>query len=143
MKKIFIAGPWRQKKYQLILEHIRKILEEIGYKTFVGAKDVDNYGKIRMSRHLFWKRIVNEIKNSDVLIVDMKNVGTGFGRVIEVGIAKAFNKKVILLYPSKFKTDECLEEVADKIISYKNLDDLQKKLKIIKIYAEVYEAIFR
>lgn len=133
MKKIFIAGPWRQKKYQIILENIRDILGEMGYKTVIGAKDIDNYGKIRMPGHLFWKKAVNEIKNSDVLMIDMRKAGTGFGRVIEAGIARAFNKKIILLYPPKFKTDECLEEIADKIIPYKNLKDLQKKLKNFKI----------
>ena len=129
MTKIFIAGPFRQKKYQRILEYISKILEKMGHKAFIGAKDIDNYGKIHMPQHLFWKRIVSKIKNSDVLLVDMRNVGTGFGRVIEAGIAKAFKKKVVLLYPSKFKTDECLEEITDKIISYKSLKDLQGKLR--------------
>jgi len=133
MKKIFIAGPWRQKEHQIILESIRKILEKIGYKTVIGAKDIDNYGEIRIAGDLFWQKIVNKIKNSDILMADMRKVGTGFGRVIEVGIAKAFNKKVILLYPPKFKTDECLEEAADKIIFYKNLDDIREKLKNIKI----------
>jgi len=133
MKKVFIAGPFRRKKDQLVLEGIQKTLTRVGYKIFIGAKDIDNYGKIHMSRPLFWKRIINEIKSSDVIIINLRSVGTGFGRAIEAGIAKAFNKRVILLYPPKFKTDRCLEEIADKIITYKTLDDLQKKLKLTKI----------
>lgn len=133
MKKVFIAGPWRKKKFQIILENIRDIFKEMGYKAVVGAKDIDNYGKIKMNSHLFWEKIVGEIRNSDIFVVDMKNIGTGFGRVIEVGIAKALNKKVIILYPPRFKTDECLEEIADKIISYKDLNELRKKLNKTKI----------
>jgi nucleoside 2-deoxyribosyltransferase len=112
MKKVFIAGPYLQKKDQHILEGIQKTLSGRGYKTFIGAKDIDNYGKVRMPRPLFWKRIVNKIRNSDVIIINMRSIGTGFGRVIEAGVARSFDKK---------------------IISYKTLEDLQKKLKIIKI----------
>jgi len=61
----------------------------MGQKVFIGAKEIDNYGKIPIPRSL----------------------------------------KLVLLYPPKFKTDECLEEIADEIISYKDLKDLQEKLR--------------
>jgi len=131
-KKVFIAGAFRKKKYQIFLESIEKILKAKGYRTVIGARDIDNYCKIPIERNLFWKKIIKEIKSSDMLLVDMKNVGTGFGRVIEAGIAKALGIKVILLYPARFKTDECLEEIADKIISYKTLKSLENKLRELK-----------
>ena len=129
MRKIFIAGSFRKKEHRVILEGIEETLRELGYKTFIGARDIDNYTKIQMPRLLFWKKVVKGIEDSDAIIIDLRDIGTGFGRVIEAGVARAFNKKMILLYPPKFKTDQCIEEIADKIISYKNLKDLQQKLK--------------
>jgi len=49
-KKIFISGPFRKKKYQQTLESIEKIFTNLGLKTFIGAKEIDSYGKIPMSK---------------------------------------------------------------------------------------------
>jgi len=50
---------------------------------------------------------------------------------LEIGFAKALNKKIILLVSEKYSFPT-LEAIADKVIKFKSLNEIDKKLNEIE-----------
>ena len=63
-----------------------------------------------------------------LVIIDEKTKSTGVG--IEIGYAKAKNKKVFLAKRSGIETDY-IDSIADNIYIYGSMEDLQENLKVL------------
>jgi len=67
-----------------------------------------------------------EIQKCDVLLFDASVKSTG--RAIEVGIAYSLNKKIIVIIKEGAAIKDNLQGVADSVITYKNIEDIQSDL---------------
>jgi CheY-like chemotaxis protein len=134
-KRIFLSGPFQTKEQQKILEKIQKELREKGHEIFIGPRDIDNYGQIKVSPSIFWRAIIHEIEISDVLLIDIKEID--FKRALEIGIGKAKNKKIILLLPSGTQVEDWIKGAVDKIFVYDTKEHLQEIIKKeLKLFLE-------
>ena len=73
-----------------------------------------------------------EILNCDALLFDATEKSTG--RAIEVGIAFANQKKIIMIMKEGTSIKDTLRGVADVVITYKVIEDIQDDLR--RIYLE-------
>ncbi len=75
------------------------------------------------------KKAKEEISKSDYFLIDYDGPSTG--RMIELGIAFALNKKVIVLKQRNIDLKNTVEGVSQFVIEYENLEDIVEKLKIL------------
>ncbi len=72
-----------------------------------------------------------KLKKSDSLLIFLLSKEKSEGMLLEVGIAKAFDKKIILLKKKDIKIG-LLKDVADNIIEFESLKDLEFKFNDIR-----------
>lgn len=68
------------------------------------------------------QRAREEIGKCDALLIDFD--GPASGRMIELGITYALNKKVILITKKRTLVEETVSGVTDGIVEYDNLKDI-------------------
>lgn len=126
-QRIFLSGPFQTEEQKNSLEEIRRELTKIGYNVFVGPRDIDNWGQTPVSHSVFWRAMIHEIGNSDILLVNLETID--FKMALEIGIGKAKNKKIILLSPSKSRVEDWLKGIVDEILVYKPEEGFQDIIK--------------
>ena len=112
-------------------KRIASILEaskhEVYCTMFVDIKEFEKQTKKAMMEHAF-----KEIGNSDALLVIVRTEEKSEGMLMEVGYALGKKKKIVLLIKNEVK-NTYLRELADKVLEFKDVDDLHNKLKKLKI----------
>ena len=68
-----------------------------------------------------------EIKNSDLFVVEISYPSRSSG--IEIGWADAFNVPIVAIHREDYKPSGSIRHVTEKVISYKDTDDLVNILK--------------
>ena len=130
LKKIYIAYKFKDSDPVLLkqkLEELSKVVEEtLGYKTFIFFRDAQKWGKIKMSVKEVVEKAYKTIEKCDAILVEASEKANGV--YFEVGYAKALKKKIIIVHQEGTEAN-FLEACADKIIIYKDFEDLRKKLK--------------
>ena len=102
------------------------LVRDAGFEDFCFIRDVENYEKIFDDAHELMKRAKDEIEKCDALLIEYN--GPGHGRIVELGIAYALNKKVILLTKKGIFVKETIRGVSDALIEYEELDEIMKPL---------------
>jgi len=133
MKTIYLAYKFKDSDPILLkqkLEELSKIIEEtLGYKTFIFFRDAQKWGKIKMNIKKVVEKAYKAIEKCDAILVEASEKANGV--YFEVGYAKALKKKIIVIHQEGTEAN-FLESCADKIIVYKNFEDLKNRLKKIK-----------
>ena len=129
MKKIYVAYKFKkqdQAELKKELEELSKIIEEsTGYKTFIFFRDVQNWGKKKMSVKDVVNKAIEALEKCDAILVETSEKARG--AYFEIGYAKALRKKVIIIHKKGTEAD-FLEATSDISIEYEDLEDLRKKL---------------
>jgi len=92
---------------------------------------VENYQKLFTDPKELMDRARAEIAKCDALLFDATNKSTG--RAIEMGIAFAKGKRIIVIMKEDTAIKDTLRGVADSIITYKKLEDIQVDLKSLRL----------
>lgn len=125
--KVYIAYKFKDKdlkKLRKKLEKLSDIVENLGHKTFIFFRDVQKWKKTKMNVKRIFKRAMKEIEKCDIILAECSEKARGV--YFEIGYAKAKGKKVIVIH--KKGTDvNALRSAADKVIEYKDFEDLEKK----------------
>ncbi len=124
--KVYITASFKGSYNKEYIENLCSLVKESGFKDFCFIRDIENYQKIFHDASELMQRAKEEIAKCDVLLIDYN--GPGHGRMIELGIAYAQNKKIVLI--TKLDTDvkETVLGVTDELIEYGNLEDVKKPL---------------
>ena len=130
--KIFITAPFKEGKNKTEIENLCSLVKNAGFKDFCFIRDIENYQKVFNDPKELMDRAREEIKKCDVLLFDATNKSTG--RAIEVGIAYSNKKKIIIIMKEGTKIKDTLKGVADVLITYKTIKDIQDDLK--RLYSE-------
>ena len=141
--RIYIAGPLFSDAERSYNENLNKFLKEMGFETFLPQHDghklsellTDNLSKSDAINKIF-KRDIEEIQNSDIVVLIMDGRVPDEGACIEIGYAYSLGKECIGL-----KTD-CRSLMSDmdnplivgalKNRIAKNMRELEKFLLDIK-----------
>lgn len=109
------------------IEKLCSVVKSAGFEDFSFIRDVENYQKIFDAPKELMKRSEDEIKKSDVLLIDMTDKPTG--RAIEAGMAYSLNKKIIAIMKRGTQIKDTTRGVAEAIIEYDAIDDISDGLK--------------
>lgn len=133
--KVYITATYKGVENRKEIENICRIIASAGLEVFCFVRDVERYQKIFSDSHEVMKRALEEISKCDALLIDYDGPATG--RMIELGIAYALGKKVIMITRKGNSVKETASGVADIIIEYEELEDIVESLKVYKqeIYA--------
>lgn len=124
--KIYITATFKGSDNRKYIEDLSSAVKKSGFEDFCFIRDVENYKKIFHDGQELMQRAMEEIKKSDALLVDFS--GPSHGRMIELGIAYAFNKKIVLITKKGTFVKETVLGVTDGIIEYEKLTDIIKPL---------------
>jgi len=134
MKKIYVAYKFREqnpKELRKKLEELSEIIEEsLKCKTFIFFRDAQKWGKIKMNIKEVVKKAYKAVEKCDAILVEASEKARG--AYFEVGYAKALKKKIIVIHQEGTEA-AFLEAAADKVVIYKDFEDLRKKLEKTKL----------
>lgn len=120
--KIYITAPFNGGNNRSEIETMCAIVKESGFEDFCFIRDVENYQKVFHNAHKLMQRAKEEIQKCDALLIDFD--GPASGRMIELGIACALNKKVVLITKKGTAVKETVSGVTHGIIEYEDLKDI-------------------
>lgn len=118
-----------RKKLEGIMRQICDTFTKHGHENYCTLWKEDELAKQPM-KGLF-QHAFNEIDKADTFVAFINSEGKSEGMLIEMGYALAKGKKFILLINKKVKNTHT-REIADKVIEFRNLDELKNKLKDLK-----------
>lgn len=93
--KIYITAPFKSGDNRTEIEHMCGIVKQSGFEDFCFIRDIENYQKVFYDAHELMQRAREELIKCDALLIDYD--GPASGRMIELGIAYALNKKIVLI----------------------------------------------
>ncbi len=133
--KIFISHKFRgvdKKDLREKLEKISFILKKLGHKTFIFFRDKKNWQEKEFPSGQVILKAFPQIKKCDILFGFIDNQKMSEGMLLEIGFAKALNKKIVLLIckKSSFPT---LETISDQVIKFNDIKQIDKELLKIEI----------
>ena len=114
------------------LKEISSILEKNGHQTILYFRDKENWQTRNFPPGKVIKEAFEEIRECDAVFAFIDHKETSEGMLLEIGYAKALNKKIILLISKKLPFPT-LEAIADKVLKFSNSKDLNKKLENYRV----------
>ena len=130
--KIFVSNKFKRENKRKLREKLERILTSLeiaGHKTFNLFRDI-NWKTKELPPGRAISLAFDKIKKCDAILVLLDNKKESQGIYLEIGFAKALNKKIILLISTKYSFPT-LESLADRVIKFKNLNEIDKKLNQI------------
>ncbi len=127
MKKIFISykQTWiSDNELKENLWFLREKIEGLGYKTMIYYFDED----LDLPADILDKKFLENIKSCDIFISFLNYKEKSEGQLMELGIAYAFKKQIILFVNKQVKDNYYLVYwTTDKIFEFDNLQNLDFK----------------
>lgn len=123
--KLYVTSSYGDAKEDI--EKLCALVKAAGLEDFSFIRDVENYQKVFNDPKELMRRAMEEIEKSDALLIDMTDKPTG--RMIEVGIAYALGKKIIVIMKRGTPIKDTTRGVADMVIEYDRLEDLSESLR--------------
>lgn len=125
MKKAYVALSFGdRKKLSEEISSIKNVLEENDYTPVVFVNDF-SFPQNSSDKEMM-NAALNEISESGILIAELSHKAIGVG--LEVGYAKALNKRIVYLYKQGSEYSKTVGGVSDEIISYSNAKQLEVDL---------------
>ena len=141
-KKIFIACPISKhfeknkmdEDYQIFIKKLYRYIKE-KYKNVFLALEREKYGQEKMSGEVCTPLDYKEMKDTDILLAIPED---SMGVAIEIGLASAFHKNIILILDKKYKVSPLVENI-DTVTNCKKVyidttNGYQKCLNDIKTF---------
>jgi nucleoside 2-deoxyribosyltransferase len=125
--KVFITATFKEGANRDEIERMCEIVKNSGFTDFCFIRDVENYQKVFHDPKELMNRAREEISKCDALLFDASEKSTG--RAIEAGIAFSLRKKIIVIMKEGTMIKDTLRGVADAVITYAKIDDIQSDLK--------------
>lgn len=129
--KIFITASFKEGKNKAEIEQLCTLVKGAGFEDFCFIRDVENYQKVFNDPKKLMDRARMEILKCDALLFDATEKSTR--RAIEVGIAFANKKKIIVVIKEGTKIKDTLRGVANAVITYNAIEDIQNDLKHLSL----------
>jgi nucleoside 2-deoxyribosyltransferase len=126
--KVYITATFKGSDNKEQIEQMCSLIKESGFEDFCFVKDVK---KVFDDPHELMQMAKQEIADSDVLLIEYD--GPGHGRMVELGMAYAMGKKVILITKEGTFLKETILGVTDSVIEYNKLEDIVVPLS--KLYS--------
>lgn len=110
-------------KNKSLMEKICSELESKGISVFLFARDVQNYGPCKLSGKEVMDIAFDEIKKSDILIVEASEISIGVG--IEAGFAYSYNIPIYTIAQKDAYVSNSIKGISKKCFFYDIPEDLK------------------
>lgn len=127
MSRIFITASFQNAQNRQEIEQLCAVVRQAGFEDFCFIRDVEHYRHVFDDPKDLMQRALEEIKQSDYLLIDMTDKPTG--RAIEAGIAYTLGKKIIVIMRSGTKIKATTRGIAHAVIEYNTIDEITTRLK--------------
>jgi len=101
------------------IDNMCALVQKSGFEDFCFVRDVDEKFQ---DAHELMQRAKEEIATCDVLLIQYD--GPSHGRIVELGIAYALDKMIILITKEGTFIKETILGVTDAVIEYNQLEDI-------------------
>lgn len=108
------------------IENLCDFVSKSGFEVFCFVRDIEGFEKFNGTSIELMNRARLEISKSDYFLVDYDGPSTG--RFIEMGIAFALGKKIIVIKSKNINLKNTIEGVADFIIEYEKFEEIIPQL---------------
>ena len=128
--KIFISYKFRgtnKKDLKKKLERVISVLEKNNHQVFVYFRNKTNWKVKSCSPGRVIREAFKEIRNCDAVVGFIDEAELSEGMLLEIGFAKALNKKTVLLINKKYSRPT-LQAIFDKVIRFERLQDIEKDI---------------
>ncbi|MCX6824642.1 MAG: nucleoside 2-deoxyribosyltransferase [candidate division SR1 bacterium] len=115
--KIYITASFKDGNNKDEIEQLCGIVRRSGFEEYCFVRDEKDF----VNEHEMMQRAKEEIEKCDALLI--KYDGPTHGRMIELGIAYAMNKKTILITKKGTPIKDTVRGVIDSSIEYEELED--------------------
>jgi nucleoside 2-deoxyribosyltransferase len=132
--RIYIAYKFvgeNPKELGVTLTGIAKVLKEAGHEAYFALMDEELFIKKKFSLKQILNYALRELDSCDCILVFIRSNEKSEGMLIEVGYALANNKKIILAIKKGIHLP-FTKDIANEIIEFENIEELNKKLMEIK-----------
>jgi len=128
--KTHTYGRIDDRSFKNFLEAIEGVIKEFNYSTYLVHRDLHKWGEIYIEPENVMKQVMEVIKNCD-LVVSCPEYGKGPN--VEIGMAAALQKKIIIIMSDHEKTSLVhagLNGISPtKIVKFKDIIDMKNKLR--------------
>lgn len=108
------------------VQALGRALQQRGVRLFCVASDLECWGTVHFSASDLMLKTFEQIRNSQVVLVEFSVKGVGIG--IEAGYAFGKGIPVWVAIQGDGEVSETLRGIAEKIFRYRDLDDLVEQL---------------
>lgn len=129
--KVFVAYKYTGEDFgqlQRIIPDICKAIDSSGNGSFCSFFNDDFYKENKYTAGQILKYVFTEIEKADCILAFILSPEKSEGMLLEIGYALALGKKFILAIKKDLKTT-FLHEMADQIIEFETIEELNEKLK--------------
>lgn len=127
MNKIYITAHFAGADNKTEIEKLCSLIKEAGYQDFCFIRDVEHYEKMFYDSRLLMKRALEELEQCDALFIDFDGPGTG--RIVELGMAYALKKKIIIVTKKGTIVRDTIRGVADLFVEYTDIAEIVEPMK--------------
>lgn len=128
--KVYVTASFRGSDNKEEIERLCALIQQAGFEDFCFIRDIENYQKVFDDAHELMRRAKEEMAKCDVLLMEYD--GPGHGRMVELGIAYALGKRIILITKKGTFVKETIFGVTNSLIEYKHLEDIVDPLKQLR-----------
>ena len=126
--KIYITAPFRDWENKDEIEHLCSTIKKSGFADYCFVRDE----KIFTDEYEMMRRAKEKIEECEALVIDYG--GPTHGRMIELGMAYAMNKKILVITKKGTNIKDTVRGVSDRIIEYENIEDIIEPMS--KLFSE-------
>jgi predicted phosphoribosyltransferase len=124
--RAYISAKYDSFADRTFLERFCREIESLGLETFLLPRDEEKWFEKRLKGEALIEKIKEEIRKSDVLILEFSqgevNTGVEIGQAFFLGIP-------IIIVTSRTALSPTMQGIADQVVRYTSMDDLKAKLK--------------
>ncbi|MFN8492642.1 MAG: hypothetical protein U0350_33885 [Caldilineaceae bacterium] len=121
--KAYIAIKYHEDcRNKKLIEGISAALEANEIETTCIIRDVEQWGKVKLTPKELMEASFQRIDTSDLIIIELTEKGTGLG--IEAGYAYAKQIRIITIAQSGSDISTTLQGISDKIFVYERVEEL-------------------
>lgn len=124
--KIYITAKFKGLDNKDEIEKLCKLVKKSWFEDFCFIRDIENYQKTFENPYELMIKAKEEIEKCDALLINYDWAWNW--RIVELWIAYAINKKIIIITKKWTQIKETIKWVSNLIIEYNNLEDIIKPL---------------
>ena len=108
------------------IETLSEVLEKAGFDVFVVVRDAELWGEVKLTPQELMKVSFSHLQESSICILECSQKGVGLG--VEAGYAHAHAIPVVILAKKGVDISTTLKGLANSIIYYEQISDLEETL---------------